>query len=367
MPDIPHLGEKLYTSPAALRDLVSRETLAAPGNLVVSDAINFVDEMGVDPDGQPLDNDRIYALNSLAVQSKIYSGKVGNILLPPQPISFHVIEGDPETQGTAVAAVVGDLDEIRKNPEGALTRFHSRCAYSEIGRLLAEELLVYDPGVLYDRADELMPSFIEYGDGIISSFPFRDDIERSTDCDCCPQRRLSQFFIGAMTGIFVSMTGKAGLKDPHEGRGVGLLKKGEIYDEQERQRLAGEPVDTVAACDTLGLPHDTRNYDHAVDYIADVLRVKKIRLLSNNERKVEAARRRLQVEPFGLVPAWLTEEAHNYVNVKRERLGHKLDRRATLSFDNFGNPFLKNVKIDFTNPEDFASSVIIPGDDHPVI
>ena len=65
-----------------------------------------------------------------------------------------------------------------------------------------------------------------------------------------------------------------------EGRGIGLVNKIRAYGLQDHG------YDTVEANIELGFPDDERDYDVAAHMI-DSLRVKSIRLMTNNPHKVE--------------------------------------------------------------------------------
>jgi len=245
------------------------------------------------------------------------------------------VQGDIATEGAAFITVVGDLEKLRQQPDGPLMRWHSACAYSEMGRFAAHKLYD-DPAWLYDNAEELLPSFVAYGEGIVAGYPFADDIaaDRSLDCDCRAQRRMAQF-IGAARGmIYVSLAGK-----PQEARGHGLEVKQEIYRLQEEEGL-----NTVQACDRLEIPYDIRKYGHVARFIKDVLKLERVSLMSNNWRKAIALTEEgLEVARVALMPAHLTNEARDYVNTKGAWLDHDIWRKSVFVFAEDGSLKIHNT------------------------
>ncbi|MCR4442870.1 MAG: bifunctional 3,4-dihydroxy-2-butanone-4-phosphate synthase/GTP cyclohydrolase II [Peptococcaceae bacterium] len=134
----------------------------------------------------------------------------------------------------------------------------------------------------------------------------------SLRCDCGDQLRQALLTIEkAGRGVFLYMR--------QEGRGIGLLNKLKAY------RLQDEGMDTVQANEHLGFPADLRDYGIGAQILAD-LGIKKIRLLTNNPRKIAG------LEGYGLkvverVPLEVAPNPCNlkYLSTKRERLGHLLN------------------------------------------
>jgi GTP cyclohydrolase II len=106
-----------------------------------------------------------------------------------------------------------------------------------------------------------------------------------------------------------------------EGRGIGLANKIRAYALQESGH------DTVDANRLLGLPDDARRYEVARDML-EFLRVKSIRLMTNNPAKVEGLRA-LGVEVTGRLPVIVPATPHSvsYLEAKRLRMAHDLPPR----------------------------------------
>lgn len=141
---------------------------------------------------------------------------------------------------------------------------------------------------------------------------FTGDLLASLRCDCGEQLR------GAVS-VIAEAGGGALLYLAQEGRDIGLVNKLRAY------RLQDEGHDTVEANQRLGFEDDERLFAAA----AEMLRqcgFSKIRLLTNNPRKVEALTR-LGIEVTERVPHSFPPNNHNqdYLATKARRSGHYLD------------------------------------------
>lgn len=104
-----------------------------------------------------------------------------------------------------------------------------------------------------------------------------------------------------------------------EGRGIGLLNKLRAYGLQDRG------LDTVEANLALGFRDDEREYSIAA-HMLHSLRVRSIRLLTNNPKKVDELAR-LGIRIAGRQPHVIPPNEFNrfYLETKRDKSGHFLD------------------------------------------
>jgi 3,4-dihydroxy 2-butanone 4-phosphate synthase/GTP cyclohydrolase II len=137
------------------------------------------------------------------------------------------------------------------------------------------------------------------------------DVFGSLRCDCGEQ------FAAALKRIDEEGVGVV-LYMRQEGRGIGLANKIRAYKLQEQGR------DTVQANEELGFPADLRDYGVGAQILVD-LGIKKMRLLTNNPRKIKG------LEGYGLevierVPIEMIskKENVNYLATKKCKLGHLL-------------------------------------------
>lgn len=133
----------------------------------------------------------------------------------------------------------------------------------------------------------------------------------SLRCDCRMQLQAALKMIeNAGSGVIVYLR--------QEGRGIGLVNKLKAYSLQDIG------FDTVEANERLGFPADLRNYGVGAQMLND-LGVKKIRLITNNPRKI-AGLKGYGIEVSDRVPLLIEATDYNsmYLATKAEKLGHLL-------------------------------------------
>ena len=103
-----------------------------------------------------------------------------------------------------------------------------------------------------------------------------------------------------------------------EGRGIGLVNKLKAYSLQDIG------LDTVEANERLGFPADLRDYGMGAQILMN-LGVRKIRLITNNPRKI-AGLKGYNLEVVDRVPLLIESNDHNsnYLATKAKKLGHML-------------------------------------------
>jgi 3,4-dihydroxy 2-butanone 4-phosphate synthase/GTP cyclohydrolase II len=138
------------------------------------------------------------------------------------------------------------------------------------------------------------------------------DIFGSLRCDCGPQlHRALQMIDKAGKGVLVYLD--------QEGRGIGLVNKLKAYNLQD------EGHDTVEANHKLGFKADLRDYGIGAQILRDV-GVRKMRLMTNNPKKIDGLKRLYDLEVVERVPieAGLSDDNEGYLQVKRDKMGHLL-------------------------------------------
>jgi len=139
----------------------------------------------------------------------------------------------------------------------------------------------------------------------------------SLRCDCRDQLETSLKLIGQEEkGILLYMR--------QEGRGIGLTNKIRAYGLQDHG------LDTVEANLALGFRDDERDYAVAAHMLFS-LKVRSIRLITNNPRKIENLTQH-GVLVNGRIPLIIPPNPFNefYLHTKAEKSGHLLDLQGKL-------------------------------------
>ena len=130
----------------------------------------------------------------------------------------------------------------------------------------------------------------------------------SLKCDCQNQLDLSLKFIALEGGLVIYHR--------QEGRNIGLVNKVNAYALQDQGR------NTIQANLELGFGEDDRDYS-IVGHIFKDLGVKKLKLITNNPKKIEYVES-LGIEITERIPAITKSNKYNegYLLTKKEQMGH---------------------------------------------
>jgi len=132
------------------------------------------------------------------------------------------------------------------------------------------------------------------------------DAMGSLKCDCRDQLKHSLKVIGKDGGMVIYLR--------QEGRNIGLLNKVNAY------ALQDQGFDTVQANHQLGFQTDERSYE-TVEFILAHFGIKKIKLLTNNPKKIDSLDGVDIVERLPIVME-SNKYNENYLKTKKEQMGH---------------------------------------------
>ena len=130
----------------------------------------------------------------------------------------------------------------------------------------------------------------------------------SLKCDCRDQLEFALEAIEKESGMVIYLR--------QEGRNIGLLNKVNAYALQDKG------LNTIEANHQLGFADDERTYE-MVEFILAHFGIKKIRLLTNNPKKIESLK---NIEIVERVPVVIKANEFNkgYLKTKKEKMGHLL-------------------------------------------
>lgn len=130
----------------------------------------------------------------------------------------------------------------------------------------------------------------------------------SLKCDCGEQLEYAMENIAKFGGMVIYLR--------QEGRNIGLFNKINAY------ALQDNGFDTIQANHQLGFQSDERSYEVA-EFILEHFEVKKIRLLTNNPKKLNSFKK---IEIVERCPVVMVSNKYNedYLQTKKEFMGHLL-------------------------------------------
>ncbi|NLL90382.1 MAG: bifunctional 3,4-dihydroxy-2-butanone-4-phosphate synthase/GTP cyclohydrolase II [Dehalococcoidales bacterium] len=207
---------------------------------------------------------------------------------------------------------IADLITYRRRHEKLVKRMAEAKLPTRYGEFM---ILAYKSDMDADQHVALVMGDIESAEPVlvrVHSECLTGDVFGSLRCDCGEQiNDALQMIAKEQRGVLLYMR--------QEGRGIGIHNKICAYELQDNG------LDTVEANLTLGFPADLRDYGIGAQILND-LKLNKIRLLTNNPKKV------IGLEGYGLevvetVPIIIKPNPHNkhYLETKKEKMGHLLD------------------------------------------
>ncbi|MCI0495293.1 bifunctional 3,4-dihydroxy-2-butanone-4-phosphate synthase/GTP cyclohydrolase II [candidate division KSB1 bacterium] len=206
-------------------------------------------------------------------------------------------------------ATVRDLIEYRRRTEKLVRRIATTKFPTKFGNFI---LHLYESSIDEHHHLAVVKGDLRTDEPVIvrvHSQCLTGDIFGSLRCDCGDQ-------LGKAMGIIEKEGRGALLYMRQEGRGIGLSNKILAYQLQDNGR------DTVEANEELGFKPDLRDYGIGAQILSD-LGIKKIRLLTNNPKKIVGLKgydlEIVERLPLEICP---NEVNAHYLETKRDKLGH---------------------------------------------
>ena len=297
-------GDRATTILTAVREDCKAEDLARPGHIFPLRAQNGgVLKRAGQTEGS-VDLARIAGLAPAGVICEIMN-EDGTMSRVPELALFAKEHG-------MKMVTIKSLIEYRMRRESFVKRAAVTKLPTEYGDFIA---IAYENEVDDYNHLALVKGDIKPGDDVlvrVHSECLTGDVLHSLRCDCGDQlHKAMQIIDKEGKGVILYMR--------QEGRGIGLVNKLRAYELQDKG------MDTVEANLELGFKADLRDYGIGAQILVE-LGVKKMRLMTNNPRKI------VGLEGYGLkvtgrVPLEIPAQSNNlkYLKTKKQKMGHILE------------------------------------------
>lgn len=298
-------GISAYDRSATIKVLVNSDTkpedLARPGHIfpIIASEGGVLKRAGHTE--ASVDLAKIAGLEQVAVMCEIM-GENGNMARGDK--LFKIARGH-----NIKIISIADLIEYRRRTEKFVERLAEAALPTKYGDY---KLIMYHDKLIDQQHIALVKGDISTGEPVmarIHSECLTGDVFGSLRCDCGGQLHKSMEMINKEgRGLILYLR--------QEGRGIGFKHKIFAY------KLQDEGLDTVEANEKLGFLPDLRDYGIGAQILVD-LGVKKLRLLTNNPKKI------IGIQGYGLevverIPIEIPPNPNNekYLLTKRDKLGH---------------------------------------------